>query len=393
MKIIIVGGSVAGLTAALVLGEAGHQVEVLERSPRPLVGRGAGIVAHRSTLKYLCETVGRSPDSLTLTARSLKYMDEDGSIASEAPVSYRLLSYATLYSELLSQLASTNSYHSASEVVEFTDNGDQVVVRTRSADVWEGDLLIFADGVHSMGRRTLLPSVSGRYAGYVAWRGTVDPDVMTSSDRGLINDGITYRILPNSHLLTYPIPHNGGRTMLNWLWYRNSSEAHLRDLLLDTHGKQLELSVPQGAVRDTHIQQLYSDAESCLPPPLSRLVRACPDPFVQAIVDIEVPRMAMGRVCLIGDAAFVVRPHVATGSAKAAEDAWQLANHLRNADAREAPEFLAQWEQHQLALGRSLLARARHFGYRAQFENSWNVGMELPFGLYQIGDSNFADTA
>ena len=43
----------------------------------------------------------------------------------------------------------------------------------------------------------------------------------------------------------------------------------------------------------------------------------------------DAPRMAFGRLCLIGDAAFVARPHAAAGTAKAAEDGWQLARALR----------------------------------------------------------------
>ena len=48
---------------------------------------------------------------------------------------------------------------------------------------------------------------------------------------------------------------------------------------------------------------------------------ATPDPFVQTIVDVVVPRTVFGRVCLLGDAAFVVRPHTAGATAKAARDA------------------------------------------------------------------------
>ena len=58
------------------------------------------------------------------------------------------------------------------------------------------------------------------------------------------------------------------------------------------------------------------------------------EPFVQLIVDVAVPRMVFGRICLLGDAAFALRPHAAVGTAKAAEDAWQLARALQTGACR-----------------------------------------------------------
>jgi 2-polyprenyl-6-methoxyphenol hydroxylase-like FAD-dependent oxidoreductase len=56
----------------------------------------------------------------------------------------------------------------------------------------------------------------------------------------------------------------------------------------------------------------------------AELVAATPDAFVQTIVDVVVPQTVFGRVMLLGDAAFVVRPHTAGATAKAAHDAWVL---------------------------------------------------------------------
>jgi 2,6-dihydroxypyridine 3-monooxygenase len=125
-----------------------------------------------------------------------------------------------------------------------------------------------------------------------------------------------------------------------------------------------------------------------LPPPLAEIIHATPEPFIQAIVDLEVPHMAFGRICLIGDAAFVARPHAAAGTAKAAEDAWTLSTAMRAAGGNVAAA-LRKWEPGQLQLGQSLVARTREAGRRSQFESTWRVGDPLPFGLYQIGDSAF----
>jgi 2,6-dihydroxypyridine 3-monooxygenase len=90
--------------------------------------------------------------------------------------------------------------------------------------------------------------------------------------------------------------------------------------------------------------------------------------------------MAFGRVCLIGDAAWVVRPHAAAGTAKASADGWELAGALAASD--DVPGALAAWEPRQLALGRQLLDRTRRIGARSQLDCNWVPGdPELIFGL------------
>jgi 2,6-dihydroxypyridine 3-monooxygenase len=95
--------------------------------------------------------------------------------------------------------------------------------------------------------------------------------------------------------------------------------------------------------------------------------------------------MAFGRVCLLGDAAFSARPHAAAGSAKAAANAWALAEALAETDG-DVPKALARWEPAQLELGRNLVERARDIGRRSQFDGTWVPGdPTLVFGLYGPG--------
>jgi 2,6-dihydroxypyridine 3-monooxygenase len=90
--------------------------------------------------------------------------------------------------------------------------------------------------------------------------------------------------------------------------------------------------------------------------------------------------MAFRRICLLGDAAFVVRPHAAAGTAKAAADAWALAEALEAT--RDVPTALTGWERSQLALGAQLLERTRRIGRRSQVDGTWVPGdPELIFGL------------
>jgi 2,6-dihydroxypyridine 3-monooxygenase len=80
--------------------------------------------------------------------------------------------------------------------------------------------------------------------------------------------------------------------------------------------------------------------------------------------------MVFGRTCLIGDAAWVARPHAAAGTAKAAADGWALAGALATHDS--IPEALAAWEPGQMELGRQLVERTRRIGFRSQVSCTWD---------------------
>ena len=134
-----------------------------------------------------------------------------------------------------------------------------------------------------------------------------------------------------------------------------------------------------------HDAEVRAHAAARLPPPIAHVVAATQDLFLQVVYDIEVDQMAFGRVCLLGDAAFAVRPHAAAGTAKAAEDGWVLASCLDRA--ASVTEALERWQRSQLKLGRELLDRTRDIGRRSQVDNTWSPGdPELIFGLHEPGN-------
>jgi 2,6-dihydroxypyridine 3-monooxygenase len=144
-------------------------------------------------------------------------------------------------------------------------------------------------------------------------------------------------------------------------------------------------TLPTGAATDRALAGMRRNAADLLAAPVAEVVTGIAEPFVQVIYDLEVPRMAFGRVCLIGDAAFAVRPHAAAGTAKAADDGWALANEL-TAFAGDVPAALAAWERRQLEVGRALLARTREIGDSSQFTGSFRPGdPRLIFGLHEPG--------
>jgi 2,6-dihydroxypyridine 3-monooxygenase len=131
---------------------------------------------------------------------------------------------------------------------------------------------------------------------------------------------------------------------------------------------------------------MRATAARTLAPQLAEVVLSCERPLIQAVFDVESPRMAFGRVCLIGDAAFTLRPHVAAGQAKACADAWALRDALAstNGDVQAA---LVEWEPGQVALARSALQRTREMGIASQFESKMVPGdAEWKFGLWEAGN-------
>jgi 2,6-dihydroxypyridine 3-monooxygenase len=390
-RVVVAGGSIGGLTAAHVLGDAGCDVVVLERSAEPLTGRGAGIVLHPATVRWWGEHDVRPLDELSAKMTRLRYLDAEGAIADEQTCRYRVSSFDALYRDLAERLDASR-HRLGHAVAGFEVDDDGVTVALEGGRRQRADLLVCADGIQSPARRRLLPRVRPEYAGYVAWRGTVVEHDLTQRTLDALLGAITYHLMPRSHFLTYPIPGpdgsvEPGRRLTNWLWYRNVAAGDaLDDLMTDRAGVRRPVSLAPGSVRREHVRALRDDARRELPPPLHELLAGTPEPFLQVVFDIEVPRMAFGRACLIGDAAFALRPHAAVGSAKAAEDAWTLGAAIRAAGF-DVVEALRRWEPGQLELGRGALARTRRAGERAQHTGEWRVGEPLPWGLYETGDS------
>lgn len=101
-------------------------------------------------------------------------------------------------------------------------------------------------------------------------------------------------------------------------------------------------------------------------PQFLELWDATKQPFLQPILDLAVPRMAVGRVAIVGDAAFIPRPHTAASTSKAAADALALGQAVTE-HPDDLDNALAAWEPGQLALGRNLEAHGQALGYRSQF--------------------------
>jgi 2,6-dihydroxypyridine 3-monooxygenase len=387
-RAIVVGGSMGGLTAALLLRDVGFDVDVFERSPEPLEGRGAGIVVQPDTVRWFAEHGGTEAVERVSTGSShLRYIGPDDEIVYDVPSTWRFTSWTATYRALLADFG-TDHYHLGQHVAGVEQDDRAAALRFVTGREESADLVVFADGISSTGRRRLLPDLAPRYSGYVGWRGTVAEPEVSSRTHELLHDSLAYATAPNTHIVMYPIPgRNGGLTVgsrdLNYVWYRNVPEGpELDEMLTDKRGFPCPVSVHPGQVQDRYVEEMRATAREVLPPAAAELVLRTEQPFIQPVLDVEVPRMAFGRVCLIGDAAFAARPHAAAGTAKAASDAWALADALRDADG-DVVSALEKWEPGRLELGRSLLARVGEMGRHYQFDSDADPADEsLRFGLY-----------
>ncbi len=181
----------------------------------------------------------------------------------------------------------------------------------------------------------------------------------------------------NSHILVYPIPgadgsvRTGDDSSTSSGTGTTSQVTDLADVLTDDAGNERDISVPPGAVA-RRPRRRDAVHRGCPAPTRDRRggARCVSEPFLQVVYDVEIARMAFGRTCLIGDAGFVARPHAAAGTAKAAANAWALADALAANGSVDAA--LASWEPGQLELGRQLLERTRRLGSRSQVTGTWD---------------------
>lgn len=372
LRVLVSGGSMGGLFTALALQEVGHDVAVYERTTAgEMRERGAGIIAHPQMFDYLeARDLAKRTEVGNATDR-VQWLSAAGDPLHEEDMRIWTTSWDTVYRCLRGALAG-DVYHMGHEVVEAEQDSESVTVRFADGGEATGDLLVDAEGYRSTTRQALVPSLEPRYAGYVAWRGTVPEADLEPRIRDRLGSVYTLFHGPATQMLTYPVPGPSGEVApgerrINWVWYVTYDEPELEQLLLDANGVQRQHSLPPGLMRESIRAAQVEVAESTLPPVHAALVGATAEPFIQNIYDLGVDRMVYDRICVLGDAAFFARPHTGSGTAKAAADGFRLAEALAGAADRQTA--LAEWEASQLRLGQRLLAVGRDRGdrYTGQF--------------------------
>lgn len=364
----------AGLCAGLVLRAAGCAVEIFEKSPREMQERGAGLVVQDEVLSFVTEHCGAIPDELGVRSRARQLVARDGSVIWTEPSPQLMTSWDSLYRHLKRAFPQAH-YHYGTRLAAIRQNTDRVFAGLEDGREQACDLLVCADGANSTARRLLLPDVAARYAGYVAWRGMVSERDLADWAGELLAEKFTFFHARHTQMLSYVVPGSAGETApgerrINWVWYWNVPEGEeLRETLTDRSGLIHDYSVPQGAV-DPALRRLQRQmASRALPEVFQHLFAVTAEPFIQPIYDLSVPRMVFGRVCLLGDAAFVPRPHPAASTYKAVTNAAVLGRSVRT-HGRDVAAALRHWEPMQMELGESLSRLGQEQGNRSQFSTA-----------------------
>jgi 2-polyprenyl-6-methoxyphenol hydroxylase-like FAD-dependent oxidoreductase len=342
-NVVIVGAGIGGLTAAVTLQRAGCAVTVLERAEK-ISSVGAGIVVQTNAMMALENTAVAEDISATgVHIRSGRISTRSGRVCIEIdypdePVLGVAIHRAALQ-RILYKHAGHENVRTGAPVVGYRLEPDRAFAVLKSGEEVSGDLLVGADGVHSIVRAQHLGDGPPQYAGYTCWRG-----VAPHADQ--FEWGSVFEIWGCGK--RFGGVHVDER--LYWFAPVNAAAGGM-----DAPG--LAKTTLLGIYRDWP-EQVRATIESTAE---SAIIR-------NDIVDRRFRRdWGRGRITLLGDAAHPMTPDMGQGACQAIEDAVVLGRFIR--ETRDPVEAFRRYERRRVARTRWFVARSRRFGKVAQWES------------------------
>jgi 2-polyprenyl-6-methoxyphenol hydroxylase-like FAD-dependent oxidoreductase len=292
-------------------------------------------------------------------------LDGSGQVLGTLAMPQVLTSWGRLYQLLRELLPASAEYRQGVTAQGIEEHGERVTLQT-NVGLFEADLVIAADGIRSAIRQQCWPEVQPEYAGYVAWRGLCDEAVLSRATHSSMFPLFAFCTPPGEQMLGYPVAGPGhrmepGYRSWNFVWYRAAPAPQgLAQLLTDADGVHYPHGIPPNKVSWREIAAMRADARRLLAPQFAEIVEKCGQPFLQPIYDVASREIARGRVALLGDAAFVARPHVGMGVTKAMQDALALEHALRTHGA--TPRALQAYAQQRAPSALQVAHRGRRLG-------------------------------
>ena len=365
-RVIVIGGSLAGLIVGNLLHRRGWDVHVFERARGELEGRGAGITILPGLVEgFQAAGVQETEESFGILLPERIALNCAGEIVAQRDFAQVMTSWARLY-ESLKAVFPVERYHSGMTLDRIEQNPDKVTARFSNGEQIDAQLLIGADGLRSTVRAQMLPDLKWHYPGYIAWRCLADENALSPAIREQLFGRYTVCVAPGEQAIAYAVPGPGhsiapGERQYNVVWYHPYTEADLVPLMTDDSGRYHANGIPPALVRRQVRDEMVSMAQQALAPQFGEAIRQARLMFFQPIVDLESPHMAFGRVAVIGDAAFVARPHVAMGVPKAAADALALVESIdRGKD--DLLSGLAEFEVERMRISTTIVNRGKYLG-------------------------------
>jgi salicylate hydroxylase len=326
MRVLIAGGGIGGLTAALSLLRHGIDVEVYEQAAElKEVGAGVQLAANGTRVLHALG-VGEELKTLSCEAQGKEIRHwqtgETWKLFDLGPVSIERYGapYFTVYRpDLLDVLASavrrakSDAIHLGARCRGFTQNDESVTLQLEDGATVRGDALIGADGVHSRIRQTLFGADRPEFTGVIAWRGIVPMEKLPAHMARRVGSNW---VGPGGHIVHYPL--RAGRLM-NFVGALERSDWRIESW----------------SARGTP-EELIADFRGWHPD-IQAFIRAIEVPYKWALmVRAPLERWTVGRVSLLGDAAHSMLPFLAQGAVMAIEDGYVLARCLAQYDVQTA---------------------------------------------------------
>ena len=358
-SIAIIGGSIAGCALGIVFSRLRFDVKIYERSEHALNERGAGICIPEELQVELIKKDFFDPSSSSLLIQQRQFITKISDSSPKLLWEHSVKAIAYNWAEIFSQLrkrVNNHIYLAGIKVERIVPNKNKINLFLSNNQTTSIDWVFGCDGINSLVREQLFPNRLKEETNYVAWRGML-PQIEVKNHN--FDNIFGYICYDQGHAVTYYVPDRKGGLYLNWLIYQKMTAEEKKQLLTDNKGFFHETSFTNEFFNVEHYDKLQRLSLK-FPKIFTDIIRNTQAPFIQNIVDIKIPNLRKGHICLLGDAACISRPHTASGATKALSSALLLQEQLNSHDNIEAA--ISVWEKQQLESEIKLYELGQIFG-------------------------------